>query len=104
MPLRLIWILPDGSGLGTESGQVGVAWRELPGGLTIDHASGPWEFWPEFWFDGLHDGDQWCLCVTRWKEALEAGCAPKVVLRATHISTLEFVTLDDLKQHAIDDN
>ena len=59
---------------------------------------------PEFGFDGLRDGDQWCLCVTRWKEALDAGCAPQVVLRATHISALEFVTLDDLEQHAIDDN
>jgi uncharacterized protein (DUF2237 family) len=58
---------------------------------------------PEFGFHGLSDGDRWCLCVTRWKEALEAGCAPQVVLRATHISSLEFVTLDDLKQHAVDD-
>ena len=56
---------------------------------------------PEFGFEGLRDGDRWCLCVTRWKEALEAGRAPRVVLQATHISTLEFVDLADLKEHAV---
>lgn len=59
---------------------------------------------PEFGFPGLKGGEKWCLCVTRWRDALEAGCAPKVSLRATHISTLEFVTLDDLKRHAIDND
>lgn len=57
---------------------------------------------PEYGFGGLKQGDRWCLCVTRWKQALEAGRAPQVVLAATHISTLEFVTLDDLKAHAVD--
>ena len=57
---------------------------------------------PAFGFGGLKHGDHWCLCVTRWKEALDAGCAPQVVLAATHISALEFVTLDDLKAHAVD--
>jgi uncharacterized protein (DUF2237 family) len=57
---------------------------------------------PEFGFPGLRDGDRWCLCVTRWKEALEAGFAPQVVLEATHISALEFVTLEQLRAHAVD--
>jgi len=57
---------------------------------------------PEFGFGGLKPGDRWCLCVTRWKDALEAGRAPQVVLAATHISALEFVTLDDLNAHAAD--
>ena len=51
---------------------------------------------------GLKHGDHWCLCVARWKEALDAGCPPQVVLAATHISALEFVTLDDLTAHAVD--
>ena len=38
---------------------------------------------PEYNFAGLKPGDQWCLCALRWKEALEAGMAPKVVLEAT---------------------
>lgn len=57
---------------------------------------------PMFDFAGLAAGDRWCLCVERWKEALEAGRAPRVVLAATHISALEFVDLDDLAAHAID--
>ncbi len=55
---------------------------------------------PEYDFPGLSDGDHWCLCVTRWQEALEAGCAPRVVLAATHLSALEFVSLEDLQAHA----
>jgi len=57
---------------------------------------------PEAQFPGLKPGDRWCLCVERWKEALEAGVAPPVILAATHISSLEFVALDDLKTYAID--
>ena len=57
---------------------------------------------PEYGFPGLQPGDQWCLCVTRWQEALEAGCAPPVMLAATHLSALEFVELEDLKKHALD--
>jgi uncharacterized protein len=56
---------------------------------------------PEFDFPGLKGGDRWCLCVTRWQEALAAGCAPAVVLAATHISALEFVALEDLHAHAV---
>lgn len=59
---------------------------------------------PEYDFPGLVEGDRWCLCVLRWKEAYEAGMAPKVNLRATHISTLEFVDLDVLKQFATSDS
>lgn len=55
---------------------------------------------PAYAFPGLSAGDRWCLCVSRWKEALEAGCAPRVVLEATHISALEFVDLEDLRRHA----
>ncbi len=57
---------------------------------------------PEYAFPGLKPGDRWCLCVERWKQAYEAGVAPPVVLRATHISALEFVTLEQLREHALD--
>jgi uncharacterized protein (DUF2237 family) len=49
----------------------------------------------------LKAGDQWCLCVTRWVEAYEAGVAPQVDLEATHLSALEFVDLAVLKQYAL---
>lgn len=58
---------------------------------------------PEYEFPGLIEGDRWCLCVTRWAEALEAGMAPQVVLEATHTSALEFVDLADLQEHAYED-
>jgi uncharacterized protein len=56
---------------------------------------------PMYDFPGLEPGDRWCLCVLRWKEALEAGVAPRVDLEATHISALEFVDLDELQSLAI---
>jgi len=56
---------------------------------------------PEWGFPGLEPGDKWCVCVTRWKEALDRGVAPLVDLEATHSSVLEFVTLEDLQAHAL---
>jgi uncharacterized protein len=55
---------------------------------------------PEYQFPGLRPGDRWCLCATRWTEAKAAGVAPPVVLEATHISMLEFATLEELREHA----
>lgn len=56
---------------------------------------------PMFNFPGLKPGDKWCVCVSRWVEAFEAGVAPPVDLEATHIAALEFVSLEDLRAHAI---
>lgn len=56
----------------------------------------------QYQFPGLEPGDRWCLCAQRWQEAFEAGMAPAVILASTHISTLEFVDLDDLKEYALD--
>ncbi len=56
---------------------------------------------PEYAFPGVRAGDRWCLCVQRWKQALEAGMAPPIVLEATHMSAVEFVDLEDLKKHAV---
>lgn len=57
---------------------------------------------PAFQFPGLLPGDRWCLCAARWKEAYDAGQAPGVVLKATHISALEFANLEELQEHAVD--
>lgn len=56
---------------------------------------------PHFSFPGLKAGDRWCLCASRWQEALEAGVAPPVILEATHARALETVSLQDLKNHAL---
>ena len=57
---------------------------------------------PQFGFAGLKPGDRWCLCAPRWQEALEAGQAPRVALRATHEGALRYCMLADLKRHAVD--
>ena len=56
----------------------------------------------DFGFPGLNPGDRWCLCALRWKEALEAGHAPRVVLTSTHEAVLNYVDLSDLKPYALD--
>jgi hypothetical protein len=57
---------------------------------------------PDFNFPGLKPGDRWCLCAPRWKEALDAGVAPPVVLEATHEETLAITPLGILKDYAVD--
>lgn len=59
---------------------------------------------PQYDFPGLKPGDRWCLCVERWKEALDAGFAPPVRLEACHISALEYVDLSDLQAHRATDD
>ena len=56
---------------------------------------------PEYRFPGLKAGDRWCLCALRWKEALDAGVAPPVVLECTHLRALDYVTLDQLRAHEL---
>ena len=51
---------------------------------------------PMYNFPGLKPGDKWCVCALRWKEAFDAGCAPDVILEATHEKSLDYVALDDL--------
>ena len=59
---------------------------------------------PELDFPGLIEGDRWCLCALRWVEAFEVGCAPKVILSATHESILNHVPLEVLKEFAADES
>ena len=54
---------------------------------------------PDHGFAGLQAGDRWCLCASRWADALAADCAPRVVLEATHARTLEWASLDELEAH-----
>ena len=55
---------------------------------------------PEYQFPGLVAGDQWCLCINRWTEALEAGCAPTIQLESTNIKALEIVSVELLQRYA----
>lgn len=54
----------------------------------------------EYSFPGLRPGDRWCLCATRWREALQAGVAPKLDLEATHERMLDFIDQETLRRHA----
>jgi uncharacterized protein len=55
---------------------------------------------PEWGFPGLSPGDRWCVCAERWLEAYNAGCAPAVVLGATHERALEVIPIETLTAHA----
>ncbi|WP_420566711.1 DUF2237 family protein [Thalassovita sp.] len=57
---------------------------------------------PEFGFEGLKAGDQWCLCAARFLQAHDEGCAPQVNLAATHVAALDIVRLEILQEHALD--
>jgi len=52
-------------------------------------------------FKGLKSGDQWCLCISRWTEALQAGAAPAVVLESTHRDVLQWVPIDSLLDNSV---
>ena len=56
---------------------------------------------PLYGFAGLKPGDRWCLCASRWRQALEHGIAPPVDLLATHESALEYASLVDLLRHSL---
>ena len=57
---------------------------------------------PDLNFQGLKEGDSWCLCANRWLEAYRNGAAPKIKLRSTNIKALEVISLDILKANAVD--
>jgi len=59
---------------------------------------------PEYGFPGLQPGDRWCVCASRWKDALDAGVAPPVYLACTHQRILHYVTMEELLTYACDED
>jgi len=57
---------------------------------------------PEFNFPGLKDGDRWCVCASRVKQAITAAINIKILLRSTNEAALEYVSLAEMKKYAID--
>tara|TARA_Y100000768_G_scaffold304385_1_gene238307 strand:- start:79 stop:453 length:375 start_codon:yes stop_codon:yes gene_type:complete len=57
---------------------------------------------PDLNFQGLKEGDSWCLCANRWLEAYQNGAAPKVKLRSTNARALDVISLEILKANAVD--
>ncbi len=54
---------------------------------------------PEYSFPGLKPGDHWCICLERWKQAMEDGLAPSVILESTNKVVLQSISLNDLKKY-----
>jgi uncharacterized protein len=57
---------------------------------------------PDYHFPGLQPGDRWCVTTQAWLRAYEAGVAAYVVLAATHEDALQAVSLELLKEYAVD--
>ena len=54
---------------------------------------------PQYNFKGLKEGDHWCLCASRWKQAHENGNAPKIILQSTNIHTLSLISIELLRKY-----
>lgn len=57
---------------------------------------------PQFHFPGLTPGDRWCVTARNWLRAHHDGVAAPVVLASTHEQALDIVSLEILKEHAVD--
>jgi hypothetical protein len=57
---------------------------------------------PEYSFPGLKPGDGWCVCASRWLEALQAGKACPLKLSSTHQNALQIIPLEMLMEYAQD--
>jgi len=57
---------------------------------------------PQYHFPGLVPGDRWCVTAVNWLRAHEDGAAAYVVLASTHERALDIVSLDALREHAVD--
>ena len=55
---------------------------------------------PQYGFSGLKEGDKWCLCALRWKEALANNVAPQVILEATNEKSLDVIDIKDLIKYS----
>jgi uncharacterized protein len=57
---------------------------------------------PQFHFPGLSPGDRWCVTAPNWLRAHHDGAAAPVVLASTSEQALQVVSLDVLRDHAVD--
>ena len=57
---------------------------------------------PQYHFPGLVPGDRWCVTARNWLRAHHDGAAAPVVLASTHERALDIITIEILRQHAVD--
>jgi uncharacterized protein (DUF2237 family) len=72
--------------------------------LTFTRSKGNDLITPQSNFPGLVSGDKWCLCALRWKEAYDAGKAPKLILEATNDVVTKYVSKDILMKYRLAPN
>ena len=53
---------------------------------------------PEYNFEGLKGGDNWCVCADWYARAVKAGYPCKVYIRSTNMKTLKHIDLATLKK------
>ena len=53
-------------------------------------------------FPGLVPGDRWCVTAVNWLRAHRDGAAAYVVLASTHERALDIVSMEALREHAVD--
>ena len=56
----------------------------------------------QFGFPGLKDRDCWCVCADTYAQSIKAGMACRIYLKKTNLKTLEIISLEKLKQYAVD--
>jgi uncharacterized protein len=56
----------------------------------------------EHGFPGLTPGDRWCVLATRWLQSYLAAVPAPVVLAATHERALDVVSIEALRECAVD--
>lgn len=56
---------------------------------------------PQASFPGLVSGDKWCLCALRWKEAHDAGKAPKIISESTNDVAKKYVSKEVLMKYRL---
>ena len=52
-------------------------------------------------FPGLVAGDKWCLCALRWREAHNAGKAPKIFPESTSDAVSQYVANDIIMKYSV---
>lgn len=56
---------------------------------------------PQDSFPGLVAGDKWCLCALRWKEAYNAGKAPKIYPESTSDFVGQYIAKEILMNYSV---
>eukprot|EP00444_Apocalathium_aciculiferum_P000870 CAMPEP_0183410598 /NCGR_PEP_ID=MMETSP0370-20130417/19689_1 /TAXON_ID=268820 /ORGANISM="Peridinium aciculiferum, Strain PAER-2" /LENGTH=222 /DNA_ID=CAMNT_0025593453 /DNA_START=48 /DNA_END=716 /DNA_ORIENTATION=- len=57
---------------------------------------------PQYGFPGLRPGDSWCVCASRWADAVISGVPAPLKAKASHHKALDFAPEETILRHAMD--